>query len=1210
MFNPVDIYTSSGAVALRDSWTDKVTKFDTSSFYHWEQDNEPLYDLDERTYENWEQLGFPTSAVPGLALTVSGGAVGIVQDEITPTLPNVFVSVSAAIEALPKVIRFPVIIEVANFGDLGELNLDNISIGHTGSLEIINRNFAKVYSASAFVTHTEIATLNYLLSGISSLDLSNTLTATSALNISTPVLSGAADTRVAGNFRSVFQAPGYANTGDKTNRLSVSLKETNIRMAVGGNPNNFKFAPYEQSPFGADLVVSGDCSSTNEVTNDHLFRSSLAVNTTSAMGLVYGNYLSSIRVQNCDGPIYLRNFFVQGRTAEVHKHEVGIKIANTNNILIENMAAAGFSDAGFDVINSNVVITRGIAAYRNYGVAGGFRDLGDWHSLSSVDNINSPSGVGLRATNSILNFSSTLEREPAGASATDFLINFSRNNIGVELENSILKGGIRRENEIYEAGASQFITELNVEAGIKSTNSHISLDGRLQTYGNGNGIISDNSKVELDEFTIENNQRKGITARGSEISYNKNKTKYNSTNIEQFEFSGNGQHLVLDKGSSFTPVYVSSMPNNIGLMKFRASHGTNKPQQLGSAPAAEARNRTWLPAISIDGGSKGTFVHSRINREGTNVPAVENTAKEAVYGAAVAAKNNSKALFQGSKTGATVMAGPAAGADNQVSYNYQQHKAGAYAGNNSEIEFNGPTLIVQYAIDALAEDGSVISFNPHMNQQLGGLDVSGFDLWETQNHTSVELHSTRACLIVNRGSTLNMKELGDFSKNWDSMSNGNAALREIPDYSTSSTAEGQDSSGFTCGGSMQFYPNPNEETAYSLLNSGASGIGMGIASILEGEHDHTINDTFTAKTSADTPRMANFANAYNYNLKDFYHESFGNTNTTSTDFYASSLTAGGSCVRAIGESTVNVQNVNFPCGWWNTSGIYYDASSGSLCDLLFIWNIADTSYLNASYCCVSSVYPQDAGYFGPSSVWTSGGGGAHSGVAFAAPSSTEDTSSLSVLDFYGWRGNEAHARNDWHIKTSPGNNHTGAETITIHPYGFSTHENQGPFRLYVSVDPLANYLSSVGDPTKAWGATCTWGWQPQVLAQGYNLSGMMFTSGTVSSLYGKALQVSSEYTARTDIGGKPGSPALITSGFFYNEDMVDPTTYTRIMLDESAGNMFANAKNGAMGTSNRAQICTIIAAHTTKGGESAADAYKAFGRGYKSSNIFDLGRKN
>ena len=113
-FNRNDIYTTSGSTKLYNSWTSYVSKYDTSSFYNWEQDNLPLYDIEERTYELWEKAGYPTSSVNGFALTVSA-------DTPAATLAannNIFTTVSSCMASLPSVIRFPVLIEVANFGIL------------------------------------------------------------------------------------------------------------------------------------------------------------------------------------------------------------------------------------------------------------------------------------------------------------------------------------------------------------------------------------------------------------------------------------------------------------------------------------------------------------------------------------------------------------------------------------------------------------------------------------------------------------------------------------------------------------------------------------------------------------------------------------------------------------------------------------------------------------------------------------------------------------------------------------------------------------------------------------------------------------------------------------------------------------------------------------------------------------------------------------
>ena len=56
---------------VRGDWTSSVYKYDASSFYNWEQDNLPLYDLEERTELNWEQMGYAASSINGVQLVVS-----------------------------------------------------------------------------------------------------------------------------------------------------------------------------------------------------------------------------------------------------------------------------------------------------------------------------------------------------------------------------------------------------------------------------------------------------------------------------------------------------------------------------------------------------------------------------------------------------------------------------------------------------------------------------------------------------------------------------------------------------------------------------------------------------------------------------------------------------------------------------------------------------------------------------------------------------------------------------------------------------------------------------------------------------------------------------------------------------------------------------------------------------------------------------------
>ena len=103
-----DHYLTSGTSQLINAWTDPVYKFDSSSFYNWEQDNLPIYDLEERDDFLYEMAGYPLSSVTGMSLCVSDCGIDN---------KKVFGTISDAIDALPNTIRFPIIIEVAASGE-------------------------------------------------------------------------------------------------------------------------------------------------------------------------------------------------------------------------------------------------------------------------------------------------------------------------------------------------------------------------------------------------------------------------------------------------------------------------------------------------------------------------------------------------------------------------------------------------------------------------------------------------------------------------------------------------------------------------------------------------------------------------------------------------------------------------------------------------------------------------------------------------------------------------------------------------------------------------------------------------------------------------------------------------------------------------------------------------------------------------------------
>ena len=359
-----DLYTTSGSTPLFNSWTPYVSKFDTSTFYNWEEDNVPLYDLEERTYELWEQQGFPTSSVPGFALSVSADA---------PTADlqansRIFTTVSACIAALPKVIRFPVLIEVANYGDLGKLELHDFRVEETGSIEIINRNFVKDYTTSATIKSVGSTLGNTLITSWESANVSGTIFSgttqqcqASALSISS-TLAGAGGLPQLARFSAVNSVL-YPQFTDRLGCLNVGIANTSAQF-FPGTAYRFGINTYEAADTDNQLATN-DVSATNQYTDARLLRGVITTST-KAGGCIYGNTLSKLSIHNCTGAIYVRNFFVDGEAAVGGGgRQNGIEV-NNSEVVLENCTAVRCNNAGFYFDNSKVTLSRAAFAYRNY----------------------------------------------------------------------------------------------------------------------------------------------------------------------------------------------------------------------------------------------------------------------------------------------------------------------------------------------------------------------------------------------------------------------------------------------------------------------------------------------------------------------------------------------------------------------------------------------------------------------------------------------------------------------------------------------------------------------------------------------------------------------------------------------------------------------------------------------------------------------------
>ena len=523
----------------------------------------------------------------------------------------------------------------------------------------------------------------------------------------------------------------------------------------------------------------------------------------------------------------------------------------------------------------------------------------------------------------------------------------------------------------------------------------------------------------------------------------------------------------------------------------------------------------------------------------------------------------------------------------------------------------------QFGVDVLVEDNSVLNIEPARKRSEFGLEVSGFDLSSGENHTAVELHATRSCLVANKNSTINMADLGAFPVNWNRTSTGQIYLNNGFDYPIDTF----DTSAFTSSGCLQFYPNPQDTSAID---------------------DYDLDDLATGKgfTTTEFPTFTQTAGVLR----------FFDTNdiigSVMTNDQVENLTQGGVCVRATEDSVVNAKNVHFPVGTNDSplDGFYY-TTSGNLCNRYMIWNIADTSRLNASYLSVSGMHPASIQYHGPSAIWASSVDGTNIGQdydipASGAPLGTPGTGSLSVLDVFGagsgvWvvpSGVDINSTFNRFYPVSGAMNDQTASALTqagINVSGLTTYKigstphtskNQGVFRIYWTPRSSARALQTdlsgylKGSPMQhvADGPISgVLGPAYQIFAQGYNcsadLSAVVPTGATnASGDFPDLLRLS------YDSDGDTIPDQLWTSGFYYCADMLDENP-TQCILDESAARTFANAQHASVGIAGTPRKVTIIRAREDAAGNRLSESYvgDASGSlGFKSAAIFDLSRDN
>ena len=566
---------------------------------------------------------------------------------------------------------------------------------------------------------------------------------------------------------------------------------------------------------------------------------------------------------------------------------------------------------------------------------------------------------------------------------------------------------------------TQLIGAFNKLNGFQIDDSQVKYQGILRGHANDvDGISAAGSRVGVMGAFGEYNNHIGLQLDSTQFTYNIGASRYfegydssvsswwnragHSGNTPAICTEQNGLHNInITNSSQFSDSRIDNSGSRAGLIGGRKGGGNFCQMWANTASSVtlgvnEAGN---VPLIKVSNNSYGRFlglaaIYDRVNSAGAYVQA-----QASVKGRVLSVTDNSNVDLYGTSAFNTNMTGLWAMSNGVSTLQNTWLKAAVYAGNNSRVRISGPTKICKIGVDVLAENGSKIEIGPALDKS-GGHDQSLSPL-DPSGHTRLELHSTRACLVVNNNSTLDMQKVG-----------------ASPDHGTSSinqASRNQEDDVYHSGSFVQFYPNAYSQVAWTV--SGGSSSGMDYQATLDPDSSHL--RTVEGIAPIGTPVRTN------HNL----------------------ASTGGMCVRAVGGSNVNVDQVNFEVhmpaadlsgAYYNIDGSGYEGKwgyAGSSVGLvtehagtelahfggsqIFIWNIADTSRIIASNLKVNGVGGAAAGYQGPCGRW------GHSNA------SQYGSAMMGPLDYFGVGGY-------WNY---------------LKAAGLSTpvHSNYGPFRLFCGV---------------------------------------------------------------------------------------------------------------------------------------------------------------
>ena len=974
-FKNVSSVGGDGIVPL--NW-DNVPKYDPSSFYNWEQDNVPLWAIEQRGDTLYRAMGYPGGNPEGVTFTLS--STGNYDES-----KAIYDSIDDIVERIPKRLKFPVLIEICRYGQLGHLDLANITCEGEGKLEVKNKAFFQDVNASAYAiasvsgspADSALANRKYIKS-VSSIDASATM-----MNVSS--------TRLALSFADADSwydnARLFTMQGPDTDRQANNIT---AYVASGGTTRSWKYGydggfrlphPYDWRNdwgAGADTTIAGTAASSwgdatpwyGSATKDYMVQKRAVQYTKGQSTLVgYGAYFSSISLKDCQGTIILRDVLVDagnsqndydGATGQVHRGEYGIDIENSE-VILDNVTSMRSALGGFRATNSRVKITGHCMAYRNYTKTG----------KQPSDRLQN--GVGFYALNSDLEWDST-----AYDDSRKYINLFTKSKRGMDLRNSTVRGGIVWNETTTSAlpnGGSQLLgqgralpatapngqttmatvsgaggdtltTTINIsdcnEHGLYSEGTDIDFNGRFNSYLNvGDGIRLRRSQAALPQFTSNNNAGWGMSLEGSQLTYGGGSENFplraddyaeeatagrftngaiqtnnfgagptaqtgrRVRNRAQFHVDSNNQNVLADKSSSIQVAQINNIPLYIGQWGGSNWVHTNGDDANYSINTAVR----YLPATHF-----GATPYRANNKPGLVV--TNNSDAELVginyavdshdtgKGKVAIASNGSNLTFRGTSSTCTTM--------NYfpVTTHAQQFRswmsAGVVATDNSNVEMTGPTKSARFGVPFLAENNSNFKVKPPTFVGTDNiLDISGYHLLpyvtDQPNHTKLEVHSTRACVVANKKSNIQLFGLGGKVVEGPTGNTMDSVDVFATGYADTYIGDQNNQWDFaTSAGYVKFYPN-----AFT------SGVITDFA------------DRVSLVPSVATNQTFNTTNPY-----------IKSPDTGASDNYHRAGMTGGMCVRAVEDSGVDVNLVNFhfqgsPS---SVSGIYYNLK-GTGCEL-------------------------------------------------------------------------------------------------------------------------------------------------------------------------------------------------------------------------------------------------------------------------------------